>query len=501
MQAPKPTLPNSAYALDFSGVSAPEQLMVELVNRARLNPEGEDGRQSTNYISGGTSAQAVAIVGPLSDAAQRHSDDMLRQGFFAHTNPFSGSTPSDRARDAGYGAGAAENIALGGGFEANKFSAQTIQGHHAQFWNSGGHRNNFLNTRWSEVGIGQSAGDLVGDIASYGNNRSLVTQNFGDRGLTYLTGVVIDDNDGDAFYDIGEGQGAVRITAWNASGSAATSTWEAGGYSLALEAGTYTVEFSGGDLKGTFTTQVTIGSDNIKLDVIEDRDVTAPENPSPSPTPPAETPAPPTAVNFYGDDGDNQLTGTAANNLIVARKGNDTLWGEAGADTLKAGAGDDTLYGGGGNDTLIAHKGNDTAHGGAGYDTIKAGGGDDVVKGGKGNDRIDGGRGDDNVNGGQGADRIAGDKGNDKLTGRAGDDTFVYANGDAKDRITDFRTGADQLLLDEALWNGTLTAAQVVDRHASETDSGVVFDFGGGDMLTLNGVTSLDALSDDIGFL
>jgi hypothetical protein len=55
---------------------------------------------------------------------------------------------------------------------------------------------------------------------------------FGDRGHSYLTGVVIEDGDGDDFYDIGEGIGGVRVTAWNGTRTFATETWAAGGYSL-----------------------------------------------------------------------------------------------------------------------------------------------------------------------------------------------------------------------------------------------------------------------------
>ncbi|MEM7615020.1 MAG: CAP domain-containing protein, partial [Pseudomonadota bacterium] len=509
MQAPKPNLPDSAYDLDFNGVTAAEQYMVELVNRARMNPEAEDGRQGTNYINGSNPAQAVAIVGPLSDAAQQHSDDMVNQGFFAHTNPFTNKSPSDRARDEGYGSGAAENIALGGGFEANKESEPTIDGHHGQFWNSTtGHRGNFLNDRWSEVGIGQTVGDARGEIARFGNDRSFVTQNFGDRGINYLTGVVIDDRDGDNFYDIGEGQGDVRITAWNDDGSAATSTWDAGGYSLALRPGTYTVQFEGGDLDGTFTTEVTIGSDNVKLDVIEDRDATGPNpgpgpdpDPTPSPVPvPTPAPTPPVMVMFEGDSGDNELTGNEADNIMLGRAGDDVLEGEDGADMLRGGKGDDELYGGRDDDMLRAHGGDDYAKGGQGDDDIRTGAGDDTAKGGKGDDVIGGGRGDDWLNGGQGNDRISGDQGDDTMVGRSGNDSFVYGAGGNRDQILDFANDADQLVLDQALWSGTLTAAEVVDQFATESGGDTTFDFGGGHELTLAGVGATE-LIDDIGFL
>ena len=87
---------------------------------------------------------------------------------------------------------------------------------------------------------------------------------------TYLTGVVIDDEDGDEFYDMGEGQGGVHITAFDGETAYATATWAAGGYTLALPPGTYRVVFEGGELDQPYETEVTIGNENVKLDVIEE---------------------------------------------------------------------------------------------------------------------------------------------------------------------------------------------------------------------------------------
>ena len=98
----------------------------------------------------------------------------------------------------------------------------------------------------------------------------MATENFANDGQTYLTGVVIDDHDGDDFYDIGEGQGDVRVTIWNDENTYATSTWASGGYSVAVDSGTYNVRFEGGDLENAYETTVTVGGQNEKLDIIED---------------------------------------------------------------------------------------------------------------------------------------------------------------------------------------------------------------------------------------
>ncbi|MEM9423040.1 MAG: carboxypeptidase-like regulatory domain-containing protein, partial [Pseudomonadota bacterium] len=115
------------------------------------------------------------------------------------------------------------------------------------------------------IGVGYDYGDYRGYEGS-----TFVTEMFGDRGETYLTGVVIDDKDDDQFYDIGEGQGGVKITAYDGDEAYGTATWDSGGYTLALPAGTYRVVFEGGDLDAAYETEVTIGNENVKLDLIDD---------------------------------------------------------------------------------------------------------------------------------------------------------------------------------------------------------------------------------------
>jgi Ca2+-binding RTX toxin-like protein len=69
----------------------------------------------------------------------------------------------------------------------------------------------------------------------------------------------------------------------------------------------------------------------------------------------------PDVENLVGGDGNDSLTGSAANNRIEGGPGKDTLAGLAGDDTLLGGTGDDTL-----NDT----QGANTLDGGPGVDTV-----------------------------------------------------------------------------------------------------------------------------------
>lgn len=78
----------------------------------------------------------------------------------------------------------------------------------------------------------------------------------------------------------------------------------------------------------------------------------------------------------------------------------------------------------------------------------------------------------------------------------------MFANGFARDRITDFNAAqGDKLQFDDNLWSGGKSAQDVVNSFAQITGDGVVFDFGGNDRVTLVGVTSLDGLADHISII
>ena len=84
-----------------------EQLMVELVNRARADPVMEALRYSIDLndevdeasLISSDPKQPLAPHQALTTAAGLHSDDMLRRNYFGHNTP-EGVTPSDRAQAA-----------------------------------------------------------------------------------------------------------------------------------------------------------------------------------------------------------------------------------------------------------------------------------------------------------------------------------------------------------------------------------------------------------------
>ena len=172
-------------------------------------------------------------------------------------------------------------------------------------------------------------------------------------------------------------------------------------------------------------------------------------------------------------------------------KGNDTITGTAAADVIFGANGVDAISGGNGNDVLRGGNGNDTLRGGNQNDTLKGENNNDFLFGDAGADTLDGGTGRDIFNGGTG---------NDKLVSRidATEDIFVFSNTYGADTISFFEEGLDTLRLNDDLWGGGLTAAQVVASFATVNAAGTVItlNFGDADILRVgNTAGGLDLAS------
>lgn len=251
-----------------------EQLLIELVNRARADPEAEAIRHGTPLnegLSPGTISaapkQPLAPNRMLLDAAGDHSQDMLDRDFFSHTNP-DGQSPFDRMREAGYVyTTAGENLSWTG-TTGTLDRDGAIFAHHEGLFESPSHRVNFLGPSFREIGTGIRHG-----IFTSGSdfNASMATEKFGARsGNPFVTGVVYEDRVvDDDFYTLGEGLSDVTITAAEVSSGAeyVTQSGPSGGYALRVPAGTYTVTASGGELEQTMTSRnVVIAAENRKVD-------------------------------------------------------------------------------------------------------------------------------------------------------------------------------------------------------------------------------------------
>jgi Ca2+-binding RTX toxin-like protein len=192
------------------------------------------------------------------------------------------------------------------------------------------------------------------------------------------------------------------------------------------------------------------------------------------------------------------VSGGGGNDVLKGGRFTDDLLGEAGNDNLRGHAGDDTLSGGDGKDILRGGRDDDTLSGDAGNDVLKGGAGDDELNGGSQKDKLYGGRGEDILRGGSGNDILAGLADDDTLIGGTGKDSFVFYAGNGHDTVTDFEDNTDTVVLDQTIWGGGLSVSQVLSNYASVVSGDTVFDFGGGDVLVVEGMAVINFLADDI---
>ncbi|MNX89335.1 Bifunctional hemolysin/adenylate cyclase precursor [compost metagenome] len=203
------------------------------------------------------------------------------------------------------------------------------------------------------------------------------------------------------------------------------------------------------------------------------------------------------------------LTGTSADDILVAGTGSNIINAGDGNDVLTAGSGNNELHGDAGNDLLYSGPGNDTLDGGTGIDTASyahatagvtvdlsllaaqntLGAGtdtlmaienltgsnfNDTLTGNNNNNVINGGLGNDILSGGGGDDLLIGGLGNNTLSGGAGADTFQWLKDNSgHDVITDFTPGTDKLDLSQLLQGESGTTASLDDYlHFTVTGSG-----------------------------
>ncbi len=133
----------------------------------------------------------------------------------------------------------------------------------------------------------------------------------------------------------------------------------------------------------------------------------------------------PDVESVIGSNGNDTLTGNAADNMLVGWDGDDTLDGRGGADVMYGVDGIDTV-------SYAAHTAavSVTLDGTAGDGA--AGENDNAVTenvvGGSGDDTLTGAAGPNSINGGPGADVLDGGTGNDALAGGADIDRVSYAS-------------------------------------------------------------------------
>lgn len=261
-----------------------EQLYVEFINRARMDPGAEVARYigttdpdilnayrafSVDLARLAADFAAIAPAPPVSihpqltDAARLHSTDMFQNEFQGHTGT-DGSSLTDRLNRVGYAfQTAGENV-----YSTSKNPWFGHVGFDVD-WGPGpggvqnppGHRITIHNGAFREVGVGV----VLGKKGTVGPE--VVTQEFATRqnSPAFITGVVYFDLNGNSFYDLGEGVGGVTVRADGLSTRAVTA--RSGGYSLPVNAnGTYPLTFQVPGLADVTRSVTVSGLANAKAD-------------------------------------------------------------------------------------------------------------------------------------------------------------------------------------------------------------------------------------------
>ena len=234
------------------------------------------------------------------------------------------------------------------------------------------------------------------------------------------------------------------------------------------------------------------------------------------------------AVRFFGQGGNDFISGEQHDDELDGGEGDDLIFGGAGSDTIRGGAGDDIIvtslaatlltgvrdaptpegYSLGADNVIPAGRANEyrwrtetspdgsvtriqrayikNPEGGFTY-TAESESDSDFVDAGAGNDRVWGGRGSDAINGGEGDDRLAGLGGGDTLLGGQGHD-IIYGDAWQGMRLQAARSynrqsdsyAIDTLPFDPALTDDQLHGDDFID--AGEGDDKVWGD-GGSDQI------------------
>jgi uncharacterized protein YkwD len=255
-----------------------EQLLIELVNRARHNPP----KYATDFalsvpLTDAVPRPALAVNTALVGSARFHANEMATFNYFDHQSAVTGDWPNKMASDNGY--------PLPAGWEPNNNYIESIaagtnittpaQSLNLLLIDEGidppGHRihllamHEFFETH-DEIG----AGYAYNAASTYRNYWAIHTAR-DDDARKFVTGVVYNDTaTRDYFYTSGEGLAGVTVDALTPGTSnvvGTTSTFGSGGYSLKLANGAYDIRFSGGTLAQPIVHRaVQVGPANAKID-------------------------------------------------------------------------------------------------------------------------------------------------------------------------------------------------------------------------------------------
>ena len=265
-----------------------EQLLLERINESRANPSSTAKRLGVK-LSDTSARQPLVFHRALDDASEAHSDYLVTKNKFSHVGA-GNSNAQQRMAAAGYPFGGgyegwAENLGL---HETTGFTKEAVL-HRTQdlIFKSAEHRQWILQPFFREIGLGV----VFGQTSVKGAKRDVIviTEKFASSGASpnansdgsFIQGVVYDDANGNARYDVGEGIPGVTVKP-NTGSAYHGITSTSGGYAIPManHHGAVTLAFSGDSLSYSIDITMT-GGRSSKAD-LRIQEVPVPE-PAPSP--------------------------------------------------------------------------------------------------------------------------------------------------------------------------------------------------------------------------
>lgn len=252
-----------------------ETLILEYINRGRGDPKADAARMAPpgkkirgvdldmfrKEMSEIKPSSPLVFNLDLLKVARRHAHYQILNGQGHDESPqkkgFTGKNPGERVLAVGYRyRGVAENVFVHGRSPWQAYAEFVVD--RGPEGTGGmqpgrGHRVNVFADKFREYG---------GSYLPHSSKAS-VTQVFGTRGRgRFAGGVAYVDKNKNGSYDIGEGMGAIQMTA----GGKTTKTWKSGAYSLAIGGGKVAITAAYNDHK--YTKTLPAGSDNVKFDFV-----------------------------------------------------------------------------------------------------------------------------------------------------------------------------------------------------------------------------------------
>ncbi len=250
-----------------------DQLALELINRARLNPIaevqrtnlGNDQQTLLQRLNTGVAPNQQITADPKEPLVL--SNDLITTAETRTNDQLTAQTIDTPILDI-------ENIKWGGtSGQLNTQSVVEQQSHIGSFLSTRD-RVIMLNQNFNEIGISVGEGVITASMIDF--NAAVVTSRYASTSADpKLTGVAYDDNAilDDDFYSPGEELAGLTITAINNNTQAETSTTttNTGYYDLTLASGTYTIVVTGaalGQQMQITTENVVIVDRNVKVDFL-----------------------------------------------------------------------------------------------------------------------------------------------------------------------------------------------------------------------------------------